>query len=213
MKTLLYKELRLSAHPTSLVFLFSGCLVLVPSYPYCVIFLFGCLAPYLTFLNAREMNDLWYTALLPVSRRESVRGKCLLTVLFQLFQLLFSVPFVFLRHALDIPNNPVGLDAAPGWYGCGLFIYGCFDLIFLPAFYTSGYKAGKSFLMAAVPMTVMIAAAESSAHIPALAWMDSCRPECLRMQVPVLAAGLICYAVFLCLAYRSAARRFEKAAL
>ena len=70
--TLLYKELRLAAHPTSIVFAFLGCLVLVPSYPYSVIFMFGCLAPYITFLNARETNDIWYTAVLPVTKQESV---------------------------------------------------------------------------------------------------------------------------------------------
>lgn len=73
MMTLLYKELRLCAHPTSVVFAFLGCLVLVPAYPYSVIFLFGCLAPYITFVNARETNDAWYTAVLPVTKRESVR--------------------------------------------------------------------------------------------------------------------------------------------
>ena len=62
MMTLLYKEMRLVAHPTSIVFAFLGCLVLVPSYPYSVIFMFGCLAPYITFLNSRETNDAWYTA-------------------------------------------------------------------------------------------------------------------------------------------------------
>ena len=90
MMALLYKELRLAAHPTSIVFAFLGCLVLVPAYPYSVIFLFGCLAPYITFVNARETNDLWFTAVLPVTKRESVLGKCLLVVSFQLFQLLFS---------------------------------------------------------------------------------------------------------------------------
>ena len=59
MMTLLYKEMRLAAHPTSIVFAFLGCLVLVLSYPYSVVFMFGCLAPYITFLNARETNDVW----------------------------------------------------------------------------------------------------------------------------------------------------------
>ena len=117
MMTLLYKELRLAAHPASLVFACLGCLVLVPAYPYSVIFLFGCLAPYITFLHARETNDAWYTAVLPVTKRESVLGKCLLVFVFQVFQLVFSVPFALLRHALDIANNPVGLDATAAWYG------------------------------------------------------------------------------------------------
>ena len=122
MMTLLYKEMRLAAHPTSIVFAFLGCLVLVPSYPYSVIFMFGCLAPYITFLNARETNDAWYTAILPVTKRESVLGKCLLVVFFQLFQLFFSIPFALLRNTLNIANNPVGLDATVAWYGLGSYL-------------------------------------------------------------------------------------------
>lgn len=96
-----------------------------------VIFMFGCLAPYITFLSARETNDAWYTAVLPVTKRESVLGKCLLVVFFQLFQLLFSVPFALLRNFLNIANNPVGLDATVAWYGFGFIVYAVFDFIFL----------------------------------------------------------------------------------
>ena len=208
MMTLLYKELRLCAHPTSVVFAFLGCLVLVPAYPYSVIFLFGCLAPYITFVNARETNDAWYTATLPVTKRESVRAKCLLIVSLQLFQLLFSIPFTLLRRALGVPNNPVGLDATLAWYGFGLMIYAAFDLAFFPAFYKSGYKAGKAFIVASVPMLLGMIAAESTAHIPALAWLDS--DAHWRRQLPVLLAGAACYAALLPLACRISERRFER---
>ena len=69
---LLAKELRLTLHPSSAVFAFFGCLVIVPAYPYSVIFMFGCLSPYNTFVNARESNDFFYTATLPVHKRTSV---------------------------------------------------------------------------------------------------------------------------------------------
>lgn len=210
MMTLLYKEIRLAAHPTSIVFAFLGCLVLVPAYPYSVIFLFGCLAPYITFVNARETNDAWYTAVLPVTKRESVMGKCALTVAIQLFQLSFSVPFAFLRRALNMANNPVGLDATPAWYGFGLIVYAVFDLAFLPAFYKSGYKAGKAFILASIPMAALMVAVETLAHIPALAWLDDYQPERLLMQLPIMAAGIICYAAFAALAYRICVKRFDK---
>ena len=74
MMTLLHKEILLVAHPTSIVFALLGCLVLVPAYPYSVIFMFGCLAAYITFLNARETNDVWYTAVLPVTKRAGKRS-------------------------------------------------------------------------------------------------------------------------------------------
>ena len=210
MTTLLYKEMRLAANPTSIVFAFLGCLVLVPSYPYSVIFMFGCLAPYITFLNARETNDAWYTAVLPVTKRESVLGKCLLIVSFQLFQLLFSIPFVFLRNVLHIANNPVGLDATLAWYGFGLILYAVFDLVFFTTFYKNGYKAGKAFIMAAIPMVFLMVAVETIAHIPTLGWLDSYQPKHLLMQFPILVVGFICYGASLTLAYRISAKRFEK---
>ena len=208
--TLLYKEMRLVAHPTSIVFAFLGCLVLVPSYPYSVVFMFGCLAPYITFVNARETNDVWYTAVLPITKRESVLGKCLLVVSFQMFQLLFSVPFAILRDAMNMANNPVGLDATVAWYGFGLFLYAVFDLLFLTVFYKSGYKAGKAFILAALPMVILMAAIEAAAHIPALVWMDSRQPEHLRMQLPILLVGIVSYGALVPFAYRISARRFEK---
>ena len=205
-----YKELALAAHPTSFVFAFLGCLVVVPAYPYTVIFMFGCLAPYLTFLYARETNDAWYTAILPVSKRDSVKGKCLLILSIQLFQLLISVPFVFLRKFLDVANNPVGIDATVAWYGFGLIIYSVFDLVFFPAYYKNGYKAGKAFIMAAIPMALLMTVVEGVVHIPALAWLDSYAPRDLLLQLPILLAGILCYGLSLPAAYRISVRRFEK---
>ena len=207
---LLYKELALAAHPTSIVFAFLGCLVIVPAYPYTVIFMFGCLAPYLTFLYARETNDAWYTAVLPVTKRENVKGKCLLIVSIQLFQLLISIPSVILRGALQIENNPVGIDATIAWNGFGFIIYAVFDLVFFPAYYKNGYKAGKAFIIAAVPMLMLMAAAEGAVHFPALAWLDSYTPQDLLKQTPILFMGILCYLILLSLAYRISVKRFEK---
>ena len=210
MMTLLYKEIRLAIHPTSIVFAFLGCLVLVPAYPYSVIFMFGCLAPYITFLNARETNDAWYTAILPVTKRESVLGKCLLIVSVQIFQLLFSVPFALLRNALNIENNPVGLDATLAWYGLGLIVYSVFDLVFFPSFYKNGYKAGKAFILASIPMVVLMVGLESVAQIPGFAWLDSYKPKDLMMQLPVFFVGIICYLTFISLAYRISVKYFDR---
>ncbi len=210
MITLLYKEMRLAAHPSSIVFAFLGCLVLVPSYPYSVIFMFGCLAPYITILNARETNDSWYTAVLPVTKRESVLGKCLMVIFFQIFQLLFSIPFTFLRNVLNIANNPLGLDPTIAWYGLGLIVYAVFDLTFFTTFYKNGYKVGTSFILAAIPMVLLMTAVETTAHLPSLAWMDSNQSGHLLMQLPILVVGIICYGSLITLTYRISAKRFEK---
>lgn len=66
MSKLLYKELRLAAHPNLYVFTLLGALVLVPAYPYGMVFMFGCLGPFITMNYCRETNDLYYSALLPI---------------------------------------------------------------------------------------------------------------------------------------------------
>lgn len=43
-----------------------------------------------------------------------------------------------------------------------------------PACYKNGYKAGKAFVIAAIPMLLLMVIAEGAVHIPALlAWLDS----------------------------------------
>lgn len=109
---------------------------------------------------------------------------------------------------MNIANNPVGLDATVAWYGFGFILYAVFDLVFLTAFYKSGYKVGKSFIFAAIPMAFLMVAIEATAHIPALAWMDSYQPAYIRMQVLILIAGVICFTVFMVLAYQISVKRF-----
>lgn len=207
---LLYKEWVLAAHPTLFIFPLLGCLTIVPAYPQSVIFMFGCLAVFVTFTFARENNDAWYTATLPVTKRAAVRAKCLLIATAQLGQLVISIPFTILRSVLHIGNNPVGIDPTAAWYGFGLVIFAVFDLIFFPAFYKSGYKAGRAFIMAFIPIIALMVAAEACGHIPTLAWMDSSAPQQLLRQLPVLIVGALCYIGCLCAAYRIAARRFEQ---
>ena len=66
---------------------------------------------------------------------------------------------------MNIANNPVGLDATVAWYGFGFFLYAVFNLAFFTAFYKSGYKVGKSFILAAIPMVFLMAAIEATSYI------------------------------------------------
>ena len=206
---LLYKEFALAAHPSLFIFTFLGCLVIVPAYPYSVIFMFGCLAPFITFMFARENNDAWFTAILPVKKRETVKAKCMLIIAVQLGQLIISVPFAVLRNILSIPNNPVGMDATVGWYGFGFIIFSVFDLVFFPTYYKSGYKAGKAFLLAMIPVALLMACTEGIIYVPHHSWLDSSDPESLLRQLPVLGAGILIYVVSVFSAYHIAVKRYE----
>lgn len=206
----LYKELRLAAHPNLFVFTALGALVIVPAYPYGMVFLFGCLGPYITFMYGRETQDIFYTALLPVCKRDIPRAKCMLTVLSQLAQLLISLPFAFWRVGLLPQGNPAGIEANVAFYGFGLLAYGVFNLIFLPSFFKTAYKAGRAFLLAIIPTSLIVIAMEVLVHFPGLQWLDSVAPADMLRQLPLLIAGAIAYAAGTFAACRLSIVRFEK---
>ena len=207
---LLYKELRLAAHPSLFIFMCMGALVLIPAYPYGVVFFFGCLGLFQSFMFDRETRDIFYTVLLPRPKRDVVKGKLLLAVFAQTGQLILSLPFAFLRTLYLHDGNPVGIEANAAYYGFGLMIYGVFNLVFFSQFYKTAYKAGVAFLIALVPATLGIATMEAAVHIPGLGWLDGLDGASLLRQTPVLLAGIVIYAATNLLAYRIAAKRFER---
>lgn len=207
---LLRKELCLAAHPSMYVFICLGALVLVPAYPYGVVFFFGTLGIFQSLMYARETRDIYFTALLPVRKRDVVRGKLLLAAFAQLSQLAVSLPFAFLRTLYLPEGNPVGIEANAAFYGFGLMIFGVFNLVFFTQFFKTAYKAGVSFLLALIPVTLGIFAMEAAVHLPGLGWLDGTSPEALLRQLPVLLAGAAVYGACWALALTLAARRFEK---
>ena len=209
-RNLLYKELRLAAHPSLFVFMAMGALVLIPAYPYGVVFFFGTLGIFQSCMFDRETRDIYYTALLPVRKRDVVKGKILLAVFTQLVQLALSLPFAFLRTLYLKDGNPAGIEANAAWYGFGLLIYGVFNLVFFTRFFRTAYKAGTAFLAALAPVVLIVAAMETVVHFPGMGWLDSAAPADLVRQIPILVAGAAAYAAGTAAAYAISARRFEK---
>ncbi|GCF94946.1 ABC transporter [Enterococcus florum] len=207
---LLYKELRLAAHPNLFIFALMGVLVLVPGYPYGIVFLFSGLGIYISFMYGRETQDIYYTTLLPVRKRETVKAKCWLIVLAQMGQIGISLPFAVLRNTLISQRNPVGIEPNVAFYGMGLLIFGVFNLIFLPTFFKTAYKAGKAFVLAMIPTTLIVITVEILVHFPAFHWVDSIAAADLIRQLPILAIGGIFYSFATVAAYRISVKRFEK---
>lgn len=210
MFNLLYKELRLAAHPNLFVFTALGVLVIVPAYPYGMVFLFGCLAPFMTFMYMRETNDIYYTTLLPVKKSDTVKAKVMLVVLVQMTQLLISLPFAFLRVHVLPEGNPAGIEANLAYYGFGFIIYAVFNFIFLTYFFKTAYKAGNAFLLAMIPATLGVLIMETIVHFPGYKWLDSIEPEMVLRQLPILIIGLLIYIVVMFAAYKVSVNRFER---
>ena len=190
MKALLYKQLRLVCHPMTPVFCLFGIMVIIPNYPYTVIFFYVTLGLFFSFLNMREQKDLYYTALLPVPKRDAVKAGCLFTALVELASLVLLAPCCLLA--------------------AGFLLYALFNAVFLPSFYKSGYKVGVAFVKATIPMALLMLVMEALPHIPGLTWLDDMDAATQLRLLPVLIGSILIYTGCALLTFRAAARAYEK---
>lgn len=212
MAKLLKKELTLFTHPTSWMFLAFGAMMLIPSYPMYIPLFWATLGLFYACLSARENNDLYYTLLLPVRKRDAVRARGLYFALMELLQILACVPFAILRHALKIGPNNAGMDVNLALFGLGLLLMGLFNVLFLPRLYKNPAAVGKPFLIATIWVFLYILAAEVCCFaVPFFRdVLDTPDPQHLGAKLAVLLCGAAAFVLLTLLGVRKAEKIFEK---
>ena len=137
--TLFKKEWKLVMMPVPLLFLLLSGLVLIPNYPYYVTFFYTTLGIFLMMQSARENRDLYYMALLPVTKREMVKARFSLVLTIEAMQVLVCLPFMLLRASYGEVKNAVGIEANVAFLGFSLVLLGLFNRIFFPMHYKNAY--------------------------------------------------------------------------
>lgn len=213
MTNLIYKEFKLSAHPTIYIFLSFALMLLIPSYPYYVPLFYTCLSFFFMFISGRENKDILYTVTLPIRKSDAVKARCLFIAFIELAEVLLCALVAVIR-AVILPDvvNAAGIDANPAFFGLALIMLALFNTIFIPAFYKTAYKAGVPFAISCIAMAIYIAAAESLVWIPSpvRTYLDTTDPVIMVKQLPVLIAGMIIWVIATCAAYKKGAKNFEK---
>lgn len=211
MKALFYKQLKLVCHPMTLVFALFGCMTIIPSYPYTVAYFYVTLGIFFMYMNIREQRDADYSAILPICKGDSVRASILFCALVELASVVISVPFCMLSARIN-PNggNPVGLDANVALLAAALLLYALFNGIFFSAYYENGYKVGKAYLKAVIPMSVLMILLEALPHFPRMEWLNATDTAANWQQLPILAVSLAVFGAVTAMAIRTSVERYEK---
>ena len=159
MKALIYKELKLSMHPICYIFIvLFPFMLLIPAYPLGIGFIYVLTCYPILFLGAnkgQQSNDLLYSTLLPVRKKDIVMARIITVILMQVvFMLVMSALYPLARVINDLiknnAKNPeeyvipgLGLNSYVLLLSIGIIGYAIADLIFFPIY----YKKGKSIVM------------------------------------------------------------------
>lgn len=212
MSRLIKKELVLSMHPITPLMLALSSMVLIPNYPYLVIFFYLTLALFFTCMLGRENQDVIYTMTLPVAKCEIVKARIGAAVLLELCQLLLILPFSWLRQKMLPVGNAAGMDANLVLLAEGLLLFGVFHLVFFCSYYRNVDRVGISFIRATAAVFLLAAADVIASYaIPFVRdYLDTPDPQFLGYKLAVLGVSALLYLGMTALACRISIRRFEK---
>lgn len=212
-KAALAKEAQLVLHPSTLVFVLLGALVLVPNWPYGLVAFYVCLCSFFNGMNARETHDLDYAlGQLPVSRGQMVAARVAVSAGVQVATLALMAALAPLRGPLGIADLYVGFAPNAALVGLSFAMLGLFNLVFFPLYYRNPRKVGVPFLIACAVATLFMVAFEALPY--ALPWVaqNLATPGLTPIgpKLAVLVAGVVVFAALTCLGARRASRRFER---
>ena len=213
MRNLLMKELKLSASPLTYLFILFGFMFLIPGYPILCSAFFVTLGIFYSFQSAREANDIVYSALLPIAKKDVVKAKYIFVCVIEACAFLLMALSALLRMTVlsgsaAYRENAL-MNANPFALGCALVLFGLFNWIFVAGFFKTAYKFGRPFVLYAIACFLAMTAAEAAHHIPGLEALNAFGFEHPALQGASLCGGLVLYALMTLTACGLASRRFE----
>ncbi len=214
MNALLKKEMQLSTLLLTYLFIVFAFMTLLPGYPILCGPFFITLGIFQSYQSAREANDIVFSALLPVAKRDVVKGKYQFVIMIELLgfavmAVLTLVRMTVLADAAVYRQNAL-MNANPFYLGCVLVVFGVFNMIFLGGFFRTAYSLGKPFITFIVVCFLLIGVAEALHHFPGLEALNAFGFEHIGLQLTTLLAGIIIYILLTLVSYNKSCDNFER---
>ena len=214
MKNLLMKEFRLATLPLTYLFLLFSLMTFIPGYPILCGAFFVCLGIFQSYQRNREDNDILYSVLLSVSKKEVVVAKYIAVVLLQMTAFAICavctvVRMTFLSDVRIYTTNAL-MGANFVFLAFVLLIFAAFNIIFVGGFFKTAYGIGKPFVTFIVVNFLIIGLAETLHHIPGFDWLNVLDFSRFGEHFLILVIAVIVYVASTVVSCRVSQRRFEK---
>ena len=220
MKALLYKEFKLAMHPICYIFV---CLfpfmMLIPSYPLAIGFIYILSCYPILFLGAnkgQQSNDLLYSTLLPVRKKDIVMARIFTVAIMQFAYMIITSCLYPLALYMSTKN----MGAAPGLtingyvsvLAIAIIGYALADLIFFPIYYKRGKSIVMSTLLTIIGFVVYIAIFTIAIpYIPgAEGYKKILCDSGIGIQFAFLGGALVIYVLIHLAVYKVSVKRLER---
>ncbi|MGP1507257.1 MAG: ABC-2 transporter permease [Sphaerochaeta sp.] len=212
MNKLLYKEIKLTANPLSYWFISFSIMTMIPRYPILVGSFFICLGIFHTYQQIREYDDITYTVMLPVKKRDIVTAKYQFVLLIEIISFVLCAVLTIIRmkvlgNAAPYVTNQL-MNANPAYLGYEMMVFAAFNTIFIAGFFKTAYKMGKPFILFCVVSFIIIILGETLHHIPGLESLND-TSNISTGQLVIFATGVTVFILCSFLSYQKSISDFE----
>ncbi|CAM3993318.1 ABC-2 transporter permease [Saccharibacillus endophyticus] len=214
MYNLLLKEIKLGVNPFFFVLPFiTGALMLIPGWLYFIVPLYFCMITIPNIFGGyKSQNDLMFTSMLPVDKKNVVKSKVLLIVLLEVLHVLTAMIYGKISLSLYPYLDYIFFKPTPGFWGLTLTMLALFNLFFISMYYKTAYKYGAATLVASTAAVLFAGGAE---------WLGIQNQFVYNLfkgsgsgdgliHYSILLTGVLIFAALTYVAYRIAYQRFKK---
>jgi ABC-2 type transport system permease protein len=214
MYNLVIKELKLGVSPFFYILPFlTGALMLIPAWIYFLVPLYFC---FLTVPNLlagyKSQNDLIFTSLLPVTKKDIVKAKVSVIVILELLHIV--VAMIYGMITIRLYPNLIYFFYGPslGFWGLCFVMLAIFNIFLISMYFKTAYKYGAAAVAAITAAMLFAIGAEW------LGIQNSFVSELLggtgnghwATQFLILIMGIVIFVILTYISYLIANKRFEK---
>lgn len=216
MKHFLEKEIKLCISAVNILFLLFVAMIIIPNYPCYVPFFYLCLSIFFIFNNAELNKDIQYSMILPITKKDIVKSRCILVFVYEITGIIFTIPFAFLIKKIAPQGNAAGIDSNVAFYGLVLIILTIFNFVFFTTFYKKSDKPGRAFFKASVFFWIFYLIFEfpiwtkNIFGIKFFLFLDKTDIQSQIRQLPILMTGILIFIFGWIFTYKKSASLFEK---
>jgi len=214
MYNLLMKELKLGVSPFFYIMPFlTGALMLIPSWLYFLVILYFCFITIPNmFAGYKTQNDLIFTRMMPVTKKDIVKAKVSVIVILELMHIIVAMIYGMISVRLYPNLIYVFFKPSFGFWGLCFVMIAIFNIIFISMYYKTAYKYGAASIVSITAAILFAGGAEwlgiQNSFVSDL--FKGNGTDHLGTHLSILITGIVIFAIFTIIAYRIAIKRFQK---
>lgn len=214
MYNLLIKEIKLAVSPIFYILPFlSGALMLIPGWLYFIVPMYFL---WITIPNVygayNSQNDIVFSVLMPVTKKDIVKSKVAVIVLLELFHLVIA--FIFGLVSTHLYPNMYYIFFSPtlGFWGLCFVMMALFNIIFIPLYFKTAQKYGLPLIYGVLATLGFAAGAEWLGIVNTTVYniFKGAGTDNALLQSGLLLGGIVLFAIVSFIAYNMGTKRFEK---